>query len=68
MKTTNDDCVGIRGNNQRFGRGETQLKQTQTTLHLNCEVLGVVQAKGGPGKGCAEIPSHYVNGRLCLIE
>ena len=23
MKTTNDDCVGIRGNNKRFGRGVT---------------------------------------------
>ena len=23
MKTTNDDCVGIRGNDKRFGRGET---------------------------------------------
>ncbi len=23
MKTTNDDCVGIRGNYKRFGRGET---------------------------------------------
>ena len=22
MKTTNDDCVGIRGNNKRFGRGK----------------------------------------------
>ena len=22
MKTTNDHCVGIRGNNKRFGRGE----------------------------------------------
>ena len=23
MKTTNDDCVGIRGNNKRFGRGSS---------------------------------------------
>ena len=30
MKTTNDDCVGIRGNNKRFGRGEThESKQRQ---------------------------------------
>ena len=27
MKTTNDDCVGIRGNQKRFGRGETHMSK-----------------------------------------
>jgi hypothetical protein len=33
MKTTNDDCVGIRGNNKRFGRGETH-ESKQRRLYI----------------------------------
>ena len=46
MKTTNDDCVGIRGNNKRFGRGEThESKQRrlyiyQRAIALQLAVLG----------------------------
>ena len=33
MKTTNDDCVGIRGNNTRFSRGETH-ESKQRRLYI----------------------------------
>jgi hypothetical protein len=34
MKTTNDDCVGISGNNKRFGRGEMH-ESKQRRLNIN---------------------------------
>ena len=41
MKTTNNDCVGIRGNNKRFGRGETH-ESKQRRLYIYQRAIALV--------------------------
>ena len=64
MKTTNDDCVGIRGNNKRFGRGETH--ESSLALDKTRAILKILFATMSHALAPHTV-SDIFHGKFCKI-